>query len=408
MTFDVVVPSFGGTGGDVTLAEWLVKPGDKVKAGAPLFVLETDKANVEVEAFRDGYVRELLVASGTTVALGANVAVLSDSADEPASHANTQPGVPKTTGEQQVSLSAQRAAPQPKAPLISPLAKRMAREMGVDLSSITGTSEGARIHKRDVLAAAAQAHVSQPGQAVRATSGGVRHEKVSPMRRAVAERTSQSKSQAPHFYVTATIDMTDAQAFLKQASGQAEKNGWSAPSITDLAIRAAAVALKATPQLNASYHGDDILYFEDINIGLVVALAEGMIVSVLHNADRLNLYTIAARTKRLRERAAAGQLSSTELSGATFTISNLGRVGVDGFIAVINPPEAAILAMGAARVQPAVWEGQIVPRSLMAATLSADHRLVDGVIAARFLGELKQLLQNPLLLALEPPEEATA
>ena len=165
------------------------------------------------------------------------------------------------------------------------------------------------------------------------------------------------------------------------------------------------MALRQTPQINASFQGDEILYFEDIHIGLVVGLSEGMLVPVIRHADRKNLYTLAATTRRLRDKATAGKLSESELTGSTFTISNLGMFGVDSFFAVINPPEAAILALGSVRLQPAVWEGQVVPRELMTATLSADHRLVDGITAARFLGEFKEILENPIRLALEPIKE---
>jgi len=304
----------------------------------------------------------------------------------------------------------------------------MVQELGINLSSVKGTGEGGQIHKRDVLAAAKTHAVSEPETTPPAHAEGViRRVPVSPMRRAIAERTTRSKAEAPHFYVSVVIDMTEVQAFRKQVAALAEKippqsplckiplnppfsKGESgevgiSPSLNDIAIRAAALALRQTPRLNASFQGDEILYFEDIHIGLVVGLSEGILVPVIRHADRQNLYTLAATTRRLRDKATAGKLSENELTGSTFTISNLGMFGVDSFFAVINPPEAAILALGSVRLQPAVWEGQVVPRELMTATLSADHRLVDGITAARFLGEFKEILENPIRLALEPIKE---
>ena len=209
----------------------------------------------------------------------------------------------------------------------------------------------------------------------------------------------------PHFHGSVVIDMTEAKAMLKQAATWAEKNNWVAPTITDLALRAAALALRQTPALNASFRGEEILYFDDIHIGVVIGLAEGMLIPVVRHADRLNLFTLAATTRRLRTAAEAGQLSSSQLSGATFTVSNLGMYGLDSFSAVINPPEAGILALGAAKEQPAAWQGNLALRWQMTATLAVDHRAVDGITVAKFLDEFKQLLENPLSLALEAPQE---
>jgi pyruvate dehydrogenase E2 component (dihydrolipoamide acetyltransferase) len=402
MVSKVVIPDLGATEDDVVLNEWLVKPGDFVKAGTPLFLVTTDKAIVEVEAFRDGYIREVLVSEEAKVPVGEAVALMADSMEEPVVDVSPQEpvevAVPKVE-QRRVEAKTERV-------LASPLARRMAREFGINLSSVKGTGEGGRIHKRDVLVAVKTHVVSAPEVTPPAhTEGVVRRVPVSPMRRAIAERTTRSKAEAPHFYVSVVIDMTEVQAFRKQIAALAEKNGWISPSLTDVVIRAAALALKQTPQLNASFQGGEILYFEDIHIGLVVGLSEGMIVPVIRRADQKNLYTLAAITRRLKDKAVAGKLSESELTGSTFTISNLGMFGVDSFFAVINPPEAAILALGAVRLQPAVWEGKIVPRELMTATLSADHRLVDGITAARFLGEFKEILENPIRLVLEPPEE---
>ncbi len=402
MVSKVVIPDLGASGGDVALDEWLVKPGDFVKTGSPLFVVTTDKAIVEVEAFRDGYIREILVPAGETVPVGEAIAIMADSVEEPLE--DVSPQEPKEATETKVDQRSVEA--KTERVLASPLARKIAQERGIDLSSVKGTGEGGRIRKSDVLASTK----TQEEEAEEATTSAhaedaVRRTPVSPMRKAVAERTLRSKTEAPHFYVSAVIDMTEAKAFRKQAVALAEENGWTSPSLTDIAIRAAALVLKQTPQLNASFQGDEIFYYEDIHIGLVVGLSEGMMVPVIRHADRKDLYMLAATTRRLQDKATDRKLSESELTGSTFTISNLGMFGVDSFVAVINPPEAAILALGAVRKQPAVWKGKVVPRELMTATLSADHRLVDGIKAAQFLGEFKEILENPIRLALEPPEE---
>jgi pyruvate dehydrogenase E2 component (dihydrolipoamide acetyltransferase) len=226
------------------------------------------------------------------------------------------------------------------------------------------------------------------------------------MRRAIARRTQLSKAEAPHFYADITVDMAEALALRQAAVEWANQKGWAPPSLTDLCLRATALTLPDFPTLNASFQEEEVIYYQAINIGLVVGLADGgMLVPVVREADGANLYTLAAITRRLKEQAEKGHLKETELSGGTFTLSNLGMYGLDSFTAVINPPQAGILALGAVQERPAVHGGDIVPRPLMQATLSVDHRLVDGIVAARFLATWKELLENPTRLTLEPPEK---
>jgi pyruvate dehydrogenase E2 component (dihydrolipoamide acetyltransferase) len=427
LIYDIVIPALGATGGDVVLEEWLVQPGQFAKSGAALFMVTTDKATVEVEAFRDGYLRETLVFPGTTVAVQTIVGRMSDTLDEPLSGGIAEPsdrkaqaeeppknlyeistpgGVHRTAhpdtsavpgGESILRIDTKVAQGRPSRRLASPLARRMAKDLGLDLSTIKASGSMGQILKHDVLQAAEQTRAE----------GGVRHVPLSPMRRAIAQLTQKSNAEVPHFHGSMVIDMTDAKAMLTQAATQAERNDWIAPTITDLVIRTAALALRQTPALNASFRGEEILYFDEINIGVVIGLAEGMLIPVVHHADRLNLFTLAAITHRLRTSAENGQLSSSELSGATFTVSNLGMYGLDSFTAVINPPEAGILALGVAKEQPAVWHGNLALRWQMTATLAVDHRAVDGINVAKFLDAFKQLLENPLNLALEAPQESS-
>jgi len=401
MNFEVIMPDLGATGGDVTLNEWLVKPGDLIEAGQPLFVVTTDKATVEVEAFRDGIIREIKVSPGEAVPHGTVVALLDDSIDEDAILPDRKDLVSLDASKpvrKQVRLPS--TMPRDDRILASPLAKRMAEAEEINLQNLSGTGAQGQILKRDVLAAVNKRDSSQTVLPPIST----KRETLTPMRRAIAERAQRSKSEAPHFYATITIDMLAALELRHQAGEVADKRGWTIPTITDICIRATSLTLLDYPALNSSIDGETIITYSDINIGLVISLDEGMLIPVLHRADRLNLYALAAETKRLRDRSLAGHFSASEMSGGTFTISNLGMFGLDSFTAVINPPEVGILALGAVKEQPTVVEGTIISRPLMTATLSVDHRVVDGIIAARFADTLKEKLENPLRLLLDGPQ----
>jgi pyruvate dehydrogenase E2 component (dihydrolipoamide acetyltransferase) len=394
LIYDIVIPALGATGDDVVFEEWRAQPGQFVKFGSALFVVTTDKATVEVEVFRDGYLRETLISPGATVPVQTVVGRLADTLEEPLSagppgdeveeERKRQTEEPPTTGDNR-----------PQRRLASPLARRMAAELGLDLSSIKASGSQGQLLKRDIVRSVEKTLLE----------GGVVRVPLSPMRRVIAQRTQRSNTEVPHYHGSVVIDMTEAKALLKQASTWAEKNNLTAPTITDLALRAAALALRQTPALNASFRGEEILYFEDIHIGVVIGLEEGMLIPVVRHADRLNLFTLAATTSRLRTAAEAGRLSNSQLSGATFTVSNLGMYGIDSFSAVINPPEAGILALGAAKEQPAAWQGNVCLRWQMTATLAVDHRAVDGITMAKYLNEFKHLLENPLSLSLEALQE---
>lgn len=403
MISKIIMPDLGATGGPVTLMSWLVEPGEQVQAGQPLFLVETDKATVEVEAFRDGIVRQLLVEAGDTVPLGSVVAVVADSMEEalPAKPAEEAPSEPEAQWTQSTPVTSSISRMGSGRLLASPIARRMAEMEGINLLRIKGTGSQGQILKRDVEKAMTSARSKAE------VEGEVRREPISKMRQAIARQTTRSKKEIPHFYADITVDMTQAMALRQKASEWAKKKGWATPTITDLCLRAAALTLGEFPMLNASFQDEEILYYQGINIGLVVGLAEGgMIVPVVHNADHLDLYKMAAITRRLRERAESGILGAAELSGGTFSLSNLGMFGLDSFTAVINPPQAAMLALGAVRELPAVYEGAIVPRPLMKTTLSVDHRLVDGIDAARFLVAWKDILEQPSRLIHEPSEES--
>lgn len=407
MIVEIVIPNLGATGGDVVLEEFLAKPGEFIQAGTPLFVVTTDKATVEVEAYRSGYLHTLLVETGASLPPGSPVLLLADTIEELGAPSLTslspdQTQAPRKSSEK-LTLEKNGVSPPGNRILASPLARRMARQAGLDLAIIPGSGKQGAILKRDVLHSLATRQPETPAQ----PPPNVKHLwlPVTAARKTIAERTQLSKNQAPHFYASAEIDMVAARELLSQAAVYAERRGWISPTINDLILRATALALRQVPRLNASYQDDAILVFEEINLGLVIGLPDGMIVPVLHHVDQKNLYTIAAQTSKLKEKAASGRLFSTDLSGGTFTVSNLGTQGLDSFVAVINPPQAGILALGVLRQAAVVRENQVVARWVMTASLSVDHRAVDGIHVANFMQELRTLLENPFSLTLEAPDE---
>jgi len=395
----IIIPDLGATGGDVLFVSWLIEPGDTVRAGQPLFLVETDKATVEVETFRDGVVRELLAEAGDSVPLGGVVAIVADSMEEPLLD---EPGENRPS-EPEIHLPPLPDSTTEKGNgriLVSPIARRMAKVEGINLIRIKGTGRQGQILKRDIENALSLTKTKSDA------SIEIRREPIPAMRQAIARRTHQSKQEIPHYYADITVDMSAILDLHREAGEWARNKGWVSPTITDLCLLATAMALGNCPGLNASFLKDEILYYQAINIGLVVGLeAGGMLVPVVHHADAFNLYTLASVTRRLIEQAKKGILSESALSGGTFSLSNLGMYGVDSFTAIINPPQAGMLALGAVRELPVVRGGAIVPRPMMTATLSADHRLVDGIVAAQFLAGWKEIMEQPGRRMLELPKE---
>lgn len=390
MATEVIMPALGMAQEKGTLVNWLKAAGDSVKKGEPLMEVETDKAAVEIEAPASGVLANVTAQAGDEIPVGQKIAVIlapgetAAKAEEakPAANPAKAPKVAKTlprTVQAETPAAHGRVA-------ASPAAKRIAKESGVDLASLKGSGPGGSIVAEDVLRA---------GGSAAATQGGPPKikETVQPsaMRRIVGERMSKSKQSAPHFYVGMDVNMT---AVDQKRSQWKEKGEKVIPSINDFILIAAARALRDFPSLNAAFTDKGIQIFADINIGMAVALEEGLVVPVIRNADRLSLTEMAKQSKELAEKAQKKKLFPLDYEGGTFTVSNLGMLGVDSFVAIINPPQCAILAVG--RVAPrAVPDGnQIVARPMMTMTLSADHRIVDGAIAARFLAEVKTLLEN--------------
>jgi len=381
------MPKYGLQQDEGTIIEWRKQEGDRVEKGDILLELETDKAVFEYEAPEKGYLRHILAQNGDVVPVLSPIAILSDELDEPFdkdAFSKTSASTPSTEAQVEASVSEPVQSLPPNTPSTrikrSPAARHRARELNIDLTTVIGTGPGGRIVKADVERTAASPPVVQSGSSP-----------LSKMRQAIGKTMAYSKSTIPHFYVGIEIDMTDAETWRKNLA----QTDNIKLSVTDLFIKATAEALTQHPKLNSSLNGTQAMVIHDtVNIGLAVGTDDGLVVPVIPNAQKIFLADLAdIRSQRVND-ARAGKLHGD--ASATFTISNLGMYGVTTFTAIVNPPEAAILAIGAAipRVVPVGDPLTIAVRHIADITLSADHRLVDGVVAAQFLQTLKQSLED--------------
>ena len=380
MTKTIIMPKYGLQQDNGTVVEWRVKEGDRVNKGDILLDLETDKALFEYESPESGYIRKLVAQNGEEVPVLSVIAIITDEADEAIEDLVPASTDSPTEEPRQITDDTAEREPALEAPTQrikrSPAARRRARELNIDLAAIAGTGPGGRIVLADVELAASAA----PSSAT-----------LSRMRQAIGRTMAYSKSTIPHFYVATEIDMTDAEIWRKNL---AETDAIKL-SVTDLFVKAAADALTQYPELNASLDGDTAVIVHDtVDIGLAVGTDDGLVVPVIPNADRAFLTDLADERGQRVEEARQGKMRGD--ASATFTISNLGMYGITSFTAIVNPPEAAILAVGSAiaRVIPIGDPMTIAVRQIAEVTLSADHRLVDGVVAAQFLQALKQNLED--------------
>jgi pyruvate dehydrogenase E2 component (dihydrolipoamide acetyltransferase) len=391
MATEVIMPALGMAQEKGTLLNWLKAEGDSVKKGEPLMEVETDKATVEVEAPASGILADVTAAAGDEITVGKKIAVIVAPGETAIKDRATKPAATPAEPKKSAKAPAREAPAKTVEPsgriAASPAARRIAKEKNIDLASLKGSGPEGGVVAEDVLRGGAAPAASPAGPPrVKETV------QPSAMRRIVGERMSKSKQSAPHFYVGMDVDMTEVN---RRRSAGKEKGDKLVPSINDFILCAAARALRDFPSLNAAFTAQGIQIFSDINLGMAVALEEGLVVPVIRNADRLSLQDMATQSKELAEKAQKKKLFPLDYEGGTFTVSNLGMLGVDSFVAIINPPQCAILAVG--RVAPrAVPEGdKIAVRPIMTMTLSADHRIVDGAVAARYLHEVQRLLQNP-------------
>lgn len=407
----VIMPKMGDGMTEGTILRWLKKEGDSVEVGDIIAEIETDKASVELPAEASGKLANIVAKEGETVPVGAVIAEILGEGEQPQV---TKPAETPTAAEETVSPGVESITevlreepPVQERVKASPLARRIAQEAGIDLAMVKGTGPGGRIVERDVQQFIASRQAAQrppiaepvrPAAAVVESLAPAGGEPLSRMRRLIAGRTTLTKQTVPHFYVTMDIDMTEAIALRERLNAALPED---APkiSVNDFVTKACALALARYPQVNALYQNERIYPSSEIHIGIAVALPDGLIVPVLRHCERKTLRQIAVETRQLVDKARAGRLMPDEYTGATFSISNLGMYGVDEFIAIINPPAVAILAVGAVQKQPvALDDDTVVVRPRMKVTISADHRALDGAVAAEFLRELKRILQNPYVM----------
>ncbi|MBN8854778.1 MAG: pyruvate dehydrogenase complex dihydrolipoamide acetyltransferase [Sphingobacteriales bacterium 50-39] len=420
----ILMPRLSDTMTEGVIADWHKKVGDTVKKGEILADIETDKATMELESYKDGKLLHIGAQKGEKIAVNDLLAVIGDESKVDLSRilaGARNKGVPGpvAAGGTQPATSAQASAPAANgaAPATgtlsvtadgrikaSPLAKKIAAEKGIDISQVTGSGDNGRITKKDIdnfVPGKPAAPASQPaakGAIPAAPAGQVSFEDVpvSQMRKVIAKRLSESKFTAPHFYVTMAIDMD------KAIESRTKLNEVSPVKISfnDLVLKAVATALKQHPAINSSWLGDKIRINHHVNIGVAVAIEDGLVVPVVRFADTKTLSQIAAEVKDLAQRAKARKLQPADWEGSTFTISNMGMFGVDEFTAIINTPDACILAVSAIQQVPVVKNGAVVPGNIMKLTLSCDHRVVDGAIGSAFLQTVKSLLEEPLRMML--------
>ncbi len=432
MAIPIEMPKMSDTMEEGVLVAWLVEEGQRVSAGDVIAQVETDKATMDLEVYDDGVLLKKVVKEGESVPIGGLIAVLGKEGEDISEILERYSGKKKATTPTEAAPQAEqqaRAGDGAPAPAVtagdgaearikaSPLARKLAREHGLDLRTIQGTGPEGRIVRRDIEAAlarqrppvevAAPAPEAAPAPAPAAApmpTPELPYEAVpiTSMRRTIARRLAQSKFTAPHFYLTVDVDVEKAVAFRQQLNELAEAQGRPKISFNDLITKACALALRQHPEINASYleQEGEIRRWKAIHIGIAVALEDGLVTPVIRNADQKGLGQIAEETQALAEKARQRKLQPQEMEGATFTTSNLGMYGIEAFTAIINPPNACILAIGAIRDVPAVKNGMIVPGKRMRLTLSCDHRIVDGATGARFLKTVQQYLEEPLNLLL--------
>jgi pyruvate dehydrogenase E2 component (dihydrolipoamide acetyltransferase) len=422
MAKDILMPLLSPSMTEGTLVKWLKKEGDPVKSGEILAEVETDKATMDLEAFDSGILRKLLIAEGTKVPVQTRIGIIGtkdEKIDESAPAAPAAPNAPapaeakgapapaKEEAKAPAPAAVAPAAPSPSGGRIkaSPLAKKVAAEKGVALAALTGSGPGGRIVKKDVLNAPANGHAPSGGGSSIYARGPIAKDgsaKLTTMRSVIAKRLLESKTTIPHFYLEIEVDtkpLLELRAQLNNSLGKL-----TPPvklSLNDFVLKAAAEAMRRVPAVNASFEGDSIRQFPDVQLSFAVAIAEGLITPIIKEAQNKSLIQISGEAKSLAARAKEGKLKPDEFQGGTFTVSNLGMLGIDRFSAIINPPQAAILAVGNIVKKPVVdANDEIVVGHRQSLTLSCDHRVVDGAVGAAYLKELRELIEKPALLLL--------
>jgi pyruvate dehydrogenase E2 component (dihydrolipoamide acetyltransferase) len=431
MAINIEMPKLSDTMTEGTVIKWHKQVGDSVEVGDVLAEIETDKATMEMEAFDDGTITEILVKDGEKAVIGGILAVLNG--DSAAALSSAAPATTSAAAEPSTAPAAAKA-PVPAAPVsndgsrikASPLARKIAAEKGVELQGISGTGPAGRIVKNDVEAANSSPKKSADATAASALAAAVKSKAAAPsvpaaapaqaiipvakdgderielssMRKVIASRLLTSKVTIPHFYLHVEADATPLMTLRQQVNEQAEKTHGNKYSVNDFILKAVINAAQTVPAINASFAGDHIVKFKHIGLSVAIAVEDGLVTPVIKQAETQSLLAISKAVKDFAVRAKDKKLKPDEFDGGTITVSNLGAWGIESFDAIVNPPQAAILSVGAAIEKPVVKNGQIVPGLRMNLGLSADHRVVDGAVAAQFLSEVKKLIEQPAMMLL--------
>ena len=402
------MPQLSDTMTEGTVVKWLVKVGDKVDVSDPLAEIETDKATMEMVAFDEGVVGAIYTEEGTTTPLGEVLAVIVEEGEEvpekPATIASSGPEPKEEPKEEQNKNSTSK--PDKKEPVAdlsderikaSPLAKKIANTKGINLAEVEGTGPGGRIVKKDVenhTGSAGPTTVSAPQKSPSLTSEDQRIP-LTGMRKIIAQRLLESKTQIPHFYLNVEFDAGPLMNLRKQANSAAEE-GDNKFTVNDFILKAVANAAFSVPEVNSSFDGEAIIQYGSVNLSVAIAVEDGLVTPVIHDAQQKSLLEISLAVKDLAQRARAKKLSPDEFAGGTITVSTLGAYGIESFDAIINPPQAAILSIGSIKSTPVVdEEGNLVAGLRMKVGMSCDHRVVDGALGAKYLAELKRRIENP-------------
>ena len=431
MAINIEMPKLSDTMTEGTVIKWHKQVGDSVEVGDVLAEIETDKATMEMEAFDDGTITEILVKDGEKAVIGGILAVLNG--DSTAAPSSAAPATTSAAAAPSASPATAKATA-PAAPVsndgsrikASPLARKIAAEKGVELQGISGTGPAGRIVKNDVEAASSSPKKSADANAASALAAAVKSKAASPslpatapsqaiipvakdgderielssMRKIIASRLLTSKVTIPHFYLHVEADATPLMTLRRQVNEQAEKTHGNKYSVNDFILKAVINAAQTVPAINASFAGDHIVKFKHIGLSVAIAVEDGLVTPVIKQAESQSLLAISKAVKDFAVRAKNKKLKPDEFDGGTITVSNLGAWGIESFDAIVNPPQAAILSVGAAIEKPVVKNGQIVPGLRMNLGLSADHRVVDGAVAAQFLSEVKRLIEQPAMMLL--------
>ena len=413
------MPKLSDTMSEGTLVKWLKKPGDSVAVDEDIAEVETDKATMTMPSFEEGILHTIYVKEGETVALGAALALILSDGEEAPADADKAPGseakasapapeAPAAKAEASAASTAPATAPAPvaSAPAVtsgrlkaSPLARKIAKEKGVDLARLNGSGPGGRIVKKDVENAPVGGGGGSLGLLPPAMAKPDRSVPLTGMRRVIAARLLESKTTIPHFYLNIEIDTEALMNLREQVNAASTANGGPKYTVNDFIMRATVLATGSVPEVNGSFQGDSILYHGETHLSVAVAIEDGLVTPVIRSAQSKSIKDLAAELKDLAVRARDKKLTPNEMTGGTITISNLGAFGIGNFDAIINPPQAAILSIGTITKQPVVnAQNQIVPGQRMWIGMSCDHRVIDGAVGARFLSELKRFLETPVLL----------